>query len=139
MSDTQPERVGPYQIEDRLGEGGMGTVYRALDTRLNRLVAIKFLASDRADVAALRVESEIAKLPRAHNRCTRRDAWAIGRCLRVLARTDSAEPVPDTAAVGGRVALGDPVTRRGPVPGNVGSPGLEAGVESAVTRSGDGQ
>lgn len=64
MSDTQPERVGPYQIEDRLGEGGMGTVYRALDTRLNRLVAIKFLASDRADVAALRVESEIAKLPR---------------------------------------------------------------------------
>jgi eukaryotic-like serine/threonine-protein kinase len=54
MSDTQPQRVGPYQIETRLGEGGMGTVYRALDTKLNRLVAVKFLASDRADVAALR-------------------------------------------------------------------------------------
>ena len=54
MSEAWPDRVGPYQIEDRLGEGGMGTVYRALDTRLNRLVAIKFLASDRADVAALR-------------------------------------------------------------------------------------
>ena len=54
MSDTPPQRVGPYQIETRLGEGGMGTGYRALDARLNRLVAIKFLASDRADVAALR-------------------------------------------------------------------------------------
>ena len=53
MSDT-PQRVGPYQIEARLGEGGMGAVYRAVDTRLNRTVAIKFLASDRVDAADLR-------------------------------------------------------------------------------------
>src|SRR5580765_8580249 len=37
------KQLGPYRIEGRLGEGGMGEVFRATDTRLRRTVAVKLL------------------------------------------------------------------------------------------------
>ena len=41
MTLTAGSRLGPYEIVAPLGAGGMGEVYRARDTRLERTVAIK--------------------------------------------------------------------------------------------------
>src|SRR5271167_1728072 len=46
MTLTSGTRLGPYEIVSLLGTGGMGEVYRARDTRLERTVAIKVLSAD---------------------------------------------------------------------------------------------
>ena len=52
------QRLGPYEIQSRLGAGGMGEVYRARDTRLDRSVAIKVLPEGRAGKTELRERFE---------------------------------------------------------------------------------
>ena len=41
MELTVGAKLGPYEILSRIGEGGMGQVWKARDTRLDRIVAVK--------------------------------------------------------------------------------------------------
>ena len=67
VSLTAGTRLGAYEIVGLLGAGGMGEVYRALDTRLNRPVAIKFLPPELADASARRRFQQEAKTTSALN------------------------------------------------------------------------
>ena len=63
---TPGTRLGPYEVIAQIGEGGMGEVYRARDSKLKRDVAIKVLpASVAADAARLaRFQREARSWPR---------------------------------------------------------------------------
>src|SRR5215471_2611493 len=63
MQLTAGTRLGPYEITAPLGTGGMGEVYRARDTRLDRTVAIKIVASELSD--SLETRQRFAREARA--------------------------------------------------------------------------
>src|SRR5580698_8465748 len=58
MALTSGTRLGPYEIESPLGAGGMGEVYRARDTRLERTVAFKALNAQLVGSTELRARFE---------------------------------------------------------------------------------
>jgi serine/threonine protein kinase len=64
MSLSSGTKLGPYEILSKIGAGGMGEVYRARDTRLERTVAIKVLPSEfsRHDELRKRLEREARTL-----------------------------------------------------------------------------
>jgi len=58
MSLAEGQRLGPYEVLGRIGAGGMGEVYRARDTRLDRTVVLKVLPSEVSTDGALRSRFE---------------------------------------------------------------------------------
>jgi serine/threonine protein kinase len=63
MALTSGTKLGPYEIQSKLGEGGMGEVYRATDTRLDRTVAIKVLASHLSSLPELKQRMDAKRGP----------------------------------------------------------------------------
>jgi len=71
MALTSGTKLGPYELHSLLGAGGMGEVYRARDTRLERSVAIKVLPANLISDPNLRQRLEreakaVSKLSHPH-------------------------------------------------------------------------
>src|SRR5256885_2436247 len=79
-------RLGPYEVIAAIGAGGMGEVYKARDTRLDRLVAIKILppewANDRSEEHTSELQSPcnlVCRLLLEKKNRTTDYAWRLGR------------------------------------------------------------
>ena len=98
MALTAGTKLGPYDIQSLLGSGGMGEVYRARDSRLDRIVAIKVLpTSYSADAERLQRFVQEARAAAALNHPNILSIFDIGEegegslyCFRIAGRANLA-------------------------------------------------
>src|SRR5450759_3835184 len=95
---TPGTQVGPYQIVSRLGEGGMGEVFKARDTRLGREVAIK-TAHEEFSGRFQREARAISALNHS-NICTLYDIGPNYLVMELVQGAALAGPVPIATAIG---------------------------------------
>lgn len=117
-----PQRIGPYRLLRRLKGGGMGEVYEALHTRLDRRVALKTLRGDRMDNPDFlaRFNREMTAVGKLNHpnivRATdagEADGWHFlvmdfvdGFDLATIVRNCGPLPIADAAAIAQQTALG---------------------------------
>ena len=119
---TPPESIAHYRIISKLGEGGMGTVYRATDTKLGREVAIKVLpevfASDPARMARLEREAQVLASLNHPNIAAIYGIETGAIVMELVEGADLAGPLPADTAIhyARQIASGleAPRARRGP-------------------------
>ena len=97
MALTAGTCLGPYQIRDQIGAGGMGEVYRATDTRLDRTVAIKVLPEHLAGRADLRerFEREAKAVSSLNHPIRTYDVSADGPFLEMTESQNEPEPATE--------------------------------------------
>jgi TolB-like protein/predicted Ser/Thr protein kinase len=115
-------RLGPFEVLEPLGAGGMGEVYRARDTRLGRIVAVKVLrpdvAADPNRVERFEREARAASALNHPNIVTIHDVgvegrtsyiameWVDGSPLRDLVAPGRPQPIPAVVSLGAQIAEG---------------------------------
>ncbi len=105
-------RLGVYEVQEQIGAGGMGEVYRARDTNLRRDVAIKILpAAFTADPDGWRVRARSAVLASLNhpNIATIYGVEESGRCARVVMELVEGETLAERIRARARA---DPSERR---------------------------
>jgi len=97
MSVSEGGQVGPYTILSRLGEGGMGEVWKARDTRLDRVVAIKFPKQQFSE--RFRREAQAVAALNHANICTLYDVGPDYLVMEYVEGRPPKGPLPETEAV----------------------------------------
>ncbi|MEU8266445.1 protein kinase [Sphaerisporangium sp. NPDC049002] len=106
---NQDDRLGPYRLLRRLGEGGMGVVHLALDSQ-GRQVAVKVLRAEVTgdDVARRRLAREVETMRRVRSRHIAEvvDADVTGSRPYIVTRYVPGKPLDDTVKQDGPLAVG---------------------------------
>src|SRR4029453_9368940 len=109
MALTTGTRLGPYEITGTLGAGGMGEVYKARDTRLDRTVAIKvlpeLLASDSTFRARFDREARAISALNHPHICTLHDVGAEGPTAYLVMEHVDGEPLAGPVPIERAVAI----------------------------------